>query len=435
MTVLSRRDFARYLAISGSATLLPSRAFGQSEFSLEALGLSAEPLPPTPLVPDEQYWKAVRARFLVPKEVGFLNAANLCPMSLPVIEAIEKNTRAYETNPSPEAKTALIHVREEARQMLADALRVTPEELVLTRNTTEGNNFVSSGLTLGAGDEVVVCSDNHPSNLNAWKQKATRFGFSVVTVEPPVAHPGTAGYVELFTKAFTPRTKVLAINVVSSNSGDLLPVAELCRAARDHNVLSLLDGAQAFGVLDLNLREIAPDFFTGSMHKWLCGPKEKGILFIAKDVQGRIAPTIYGVYAGAVGVSRNFEGEGQRDDAAMAAVVEALKFQATIGRATIEQRARALSAHAMTELSKLDGVHLWTDPTPDRYAAIVVFKPGSLDPRKLYDALSQRDKIVTTVRGANGINPGLRISPHFFNTMDEVDRFVGAVGGYLKTGV
>jgi len=435
MPSLSRRDFARYLAVSGSASLIPGRAFAESGFSLEAMGLNPAPLPRTPLVPDEKFWREVRARFLVPPDVGFFNAANLCPMSLPVVEAIERNMRGYEANPSPEAKTALIHVREDARAILAEALRVTPEEIVLTRNTTEGNNFVSSGLTLGRGDEVVVSSDNHPSNLNAWKQKAARFGFTVVSVDPPVAHPGTASYVESFTKAFTPRTKVLAINVVSSNSGDLLPVAELCRVARERGVLSLLDGAQAFGMMDLNLREIAPDFFTGSMHKWPCGPKEKGILFINKVAQDRIVPTIYGVYPGAVGVSRTFEGEGQRDDAAMAAVVEALKFQAGIGRTVIEQRSRALSARLMTELAKLDGVHLYTDPAPDRSAALVIFKPGTLDPRKLGDALSKREKFVTTVRPGNGLNPGLRISPHFYNTMDEVDRFVGAIRGYLKTGV
>ena len=105
-------------------------------------------------------------------------------------------------------------------------------------------------------------------------------------------------------------------------------------------MLSLVDSAQAFGVLDVNLSEIKPDFFTGSMHKWPCGPKEKGVLFVNRAVQDRIAPSIYGVYGGAVGISRTFEAEGQRDDAAMAAVVEALKFQADIGRAAIEKRVR-----------------------------------------------------------------------------------------------
>lgn len=437
MTQLSRRDFARYLALSGTATLLPTRAFAESGISPAAFELARQPLhrPPMGKEPDEKYWRDVRARFLVPNDVAFLNAANLCPMSLPVIEAIEKNTRGYEVNPSPEVRSKLLHAREDARALLAEALRVTPEEIVLTRNTTEGNNFVSSGLTLGAGDEVIVSSDNHPSNLNAWRQKGTRFGFTVVVVPPPAAHPGTAGYVDLFAKAFTPRTKVLAVTYVSSNSGDMLPVADLCRFARERGVLSLVDSAQAFGVLDVNLGEIKPDFFTGSMHKWLCGPKEKGILYVNKAVQDRIAPTIYGVYGGAVGIARTFEAEGQRDDASMAAVVEALKFQGTIGRAAVEKRVRQLAARLMTELPKLDGVRLWTDPSPDRSAGIVIFKPGALDPKKLGDMLTEKERIVVTVRGATGTNPGLRVAPNFFNTMEDVDRFVGTVGRYMKTGV
>ena len=433
MTSISRRDFARFVALSGTATLLPTRAFADQE-ALEALGFSDRPLPPTPAEPDEKFWRDVRSRFLIPRDLAFLNAANLCPMSLPVIEAIEKNTRDYEIDPSPEVRSVLLHAREGARKLLADALRVTADELVLTRNTTEGNNFVSSGLTLGAGDEVVVSADNHPSNLAAWRQKAARFGFSVVTVPTPARHPGADGYVDSFVKVFTPRTKVLAVTYVSSNSGDVLPVAALCRAAREHGVLSLVDGAQAFGVIDVNLADVKPDFFTGSMHKWPCGPKEKGVLYVNKTVQDRLAPTIYGVYGGASGISRTFEAEGQRDDASIAAVVTALEFQGAIGRDVIERRARSLAQHLMRELQKVEGVQLWTDPSPDRSAQIVIFKPGSLDPRKLGDALT-KERIVVTVRGANGSNPGLRASPHFYNTMDDIDRFVGTIGKYLRTGV
>ena len=71
----------------------------------------------------------------------------------------------------------------------------------------------------------------------------------------------------------------------------------------------------------------------------------------------------------------------------------------------------------------------------DRSAAIVIFKPGALDPRKLGDALSEKERIVVTVRGATGSNPGLRASPHMYNTMDDLDRFIATIGKYLKTGV
>jgi selenocysteine lyase/cysteine desulfurase len=437
MTALSRRDFARLLALSGSAALLPAPAIAKRAdvFGDWASDVTNAPLPPAPAEPDEAYWQAVRARFLVPRDLNFLNAANLCPASLPAIEALEKHMRAYEASPTPEVRSELMaRGREESRKLLAAALRVTPEEIVITRNTSEGNNFVSSGLDLHAGDEVVVWADNHPSNLNAWRTKAQRFGFTVVTVPVVTPHPGTAGYVELFTKAFTPRTKLVAITHVSSNSGDLLPAAEICAAARARGVLSLVDGAQAFGVLDLDLGAMRPDFYTGSMHKWPCGPKEKGLLYVNQAVQDRMHPSVIGVYGGQVGISRTFEATGQRDDAAIAAVTDALTFQGSIGRGVIEKRARQLAQALMDGLKKLKGVTLWTDPDPAHSAAIVIFQPGALDVRKLGTALTEKERIVCTTRTGQQ-TPGLRMSPHFYNTMDEIDRAVGAIKKYLASGV
>jgi selenocysteine lyase/cysteine desulfurase len=437
MSTVTRRDFTRLLALSGTAAWFPTAAFDRSRPSLgpDDFDVTNAPLPQTPAQPDERFWRDVRARFLVPRDLAFLNAANLCPASLPAIEAHEKNLRVYEASPSPDVRSGLMaRGKEESRKLLADALRVTPEEVVITRNTTESNNFVSSGVDLKPGDEVVVWADNHPSNLNAWRTKAQRFGFTVVTVPIVPSHPGTAGYVDLFTKAFTPRTKLVAVTHVSSNSGDLLPVAEICAAARDRGILSLVDGAQAFGVLDLDLSVIKPDFYTGSMHKWPCGPKEKGLLVISRAVQDRIHPSVVGVYGGQVGISRTFETHGQRDDASVAALTEAIKFQGSIGRAVIEQRSRHLARALMDGLRKLNGVKLWTDPDPARSAAIVIFQPGTLDVRRLGTALAEKERIVVTTRTGQQW-PGLRIAPHFYNTMDDVDRSVAAIRKYLASGV
>jgi selenocysteine lyase/cysteine desulfurase len=129
----SRRDFGRLLALSGAAAFAPASAFA---------AITNAPLPQTPDAPTEAYWRDVRARFLVPPGLAFLNAANLCPTSLPVVEVLERKTREYEANPSPAVRSGLMREREEARTLLAEALRVTPEEVVNTRHTTEGNNSV-----------------------------------------------------------------------------------------------------------------------------------------------------------------------------------------------------------------------------------------------------------------------------------------------------
>lgn len=433
MTALNRRDFARLLTFSGSAALLPGTFLNHSQLVRE-LGLVEGPLPATPSEPDEKFWKEVRARFLMPPDLAFINAANLCPTSLPVVEALEKNTRYLDANPSSASRAKLTEGREEARRLVAQSLRVTPEEIVITRNTSEANNLVSSGLALSANDEVIVFADNHPSNLNAWREKAKRFGFTVVEVAVTNPHPGPAAYVDAFSKAITPRTRVLAVTHVTNTIGDLLPVADLCRVARARGVFTLVDGAQSFGVFDVNLGEMRPHFYTGSVHKWPCGPKEMGLLYINREAHDRIAPSIVSLYGGAVGISRTHEAFGQRDEAALATLAAAVKFQDEIGRAAIEKRARQLATHLATGLQRINGVTLWTNPDPVRSGAIMVFKPAALDPRRLVSALYEKERIVCAVAGGNS-RPGVRLAPHFYNTMDEMDRAVTAIRKYVETGL
>jgi isopenicillin-N epimerase len=424
VTHVSRRDFTRFLALSGSVAMWPN---------LPDILVAGSP-PCAPAEPDEKYWQDLRTRFLLPKDLAFLNAANLCPTSLPVVEALERNTRYLEGNPSAASRAKLSEGREESRRLVAQALRVTPEEIVITRNTSEANNLVSSGLTLSADDEVLVFADNHPSNLNAWREKAKRFGFAIVEVPRRTPHPGPDAYVDAFSLAMTPRTRVMAVTHVTNTIGDMLPTAALCRLARDRGVLSLVDGAQSFGVLDVNLAEMRPDFYSGSAHKWPCGPKETGVLYINRDVHDRIAPSVVSLYGGAVGISRTLEAFGQRDEAALATLAAAMRFQNDIGRAAIEKRARQLTTRLATELQRINGVTLVTDMDPARSAAIVVFKPGSADLRKLATVLYEKERIVGSPSG--GANPiGLRFSPHFYNTIDEIDRSVAAVKKHMAAGV
>jgi selenocysteine lyase/cysteine desulfurase len=262
--------------------------------------------------------------------------------------------------------------------------------------------------------------------------KAKRFGFTVTSVAQLTPHPGTEYYVDAFRKAITSRTRVVAVTHVSSNDGALFPVNEICALAREVGALTLVDGAQSFGVLDVDLSAMKPDFYTGSSHKWPCGPKEIGVLFVSQAVQDRLMPSVISLYAGTVGASKTLEAYGQRDDAALASFSAALKFQDDIGRDVIERRSRDLARHLMNALQTIDGVTLYT--VPEHSAAIVVFKPGSLDPRKLGATLLEKDRIVCTTR-AGMDRPGLRFSPHFYNTMDEVDRSVAAIKRYTMTGV
>ena len=422
---LSRRQFAGRLGIAGVGALL-ARAAGTAP--------RPQAVTSAPAGASEGYWLSVRAHFLMPADLGVMNAANLCPSPAPVIDALVAATRDMDRDPSFPNRVKMGEGKEATRKLLAEFLRVTPEEIVLARNTSEASNLVSSGLDLKAGDEVLLFSDNHPSNLEAWKIKAKRFGYTVRVVDQVNPHPGAEYYLDAFTREMNDRTKVLGFTHLTSTVGDLFPAKELCRRARERGVLTLVDGAQSLGLMEVDLADMQPDFYASSGHKWPCGPKEVGVLYVNKAVQSRIWPSIVSAYPGAVGLSKTFESFGQRDEPAIMAFGEALRFQTRLGRAAIHARARELAQELIAGLRAIDGVKLWTHPDPARSSAIVSFQPGSLDVAKLSAALYEKDRIAGAPRmGAD--RGGLRFSPHFYNTHAEVDRALAAVQRYMKSGV
>lgn len=424
---VSRRNFAKLFAVGGSAALLADPVFARE------MAASGDILPAGPSA-GEPFWKSVREQFVMPPDLAVMNAANLCPASRPAAEALSRESKSVDTDPSPTNRARLMPEKEATRVALAEFLRMTPDEIIITRNTSESNNMVSNGLDLKAGDEVLLHEDNHPSNLVAWQQKAKRFGFSVVVVPQKNPHPGAGYYVEAFTKAVTPRTKVMSVTHLTSTVGDLMPAKELAALARSRGILFLLDGAQSFGLLDVNLADIQPDFYSGSSHKWPCGARECGVLYVNKSAQAKLWPSVYSAYPGAVGFSKTFESFGQRDEATMIAMHEALTFQTKVGRAAIEQRARDLTTQLMAGLAKIPGITNWTSPAAERRVAVVSFVPGTLDANTLATALYTNDRIGITTRGGKD-RPGIRVSPHFYNSPAEVDKFVSAVAKYMKSGV
>jgi selenocysteine lyase/cysteine desulfurase len=213
---------------------------------------------------------------------------------------------------------------------------------------------------------------------------------------------------------------------VTNTIGDRLPVEELCRIARERGVLTVVDGAQTFGALDVNVRTLGADFYTGSAHKWPCGPKETGVLFVHNAIHDRIHPSLVSLYPGAVGISRTLEGFGQRDEAALATLGAAIGLQNDIGRAAIEARVYQLVQRLATGLRTIEGVSLRTNTDPGLSAGIVVFKPGSLEPRRVVTALYDRYRIACASAGGAS-RPGVRFSPHFYNTLDEMDRVIDSV--------
>jgi selenocysteine lyase/cysteine desulfurase len=421
---VNRRDLARLFALGGSAAL-----FSHPRFE----GFRPAPLSARSLRPGAVDWAEVRNQFLMPPEVSVMNAANLCPSPARVIETLVEYTERLDSRPFPSFRSEIGSAKERTRELLAGFLRVTPEEILITRNTSEANNWVSNGLDLGPDDEVLIFSDNHPSNNQAWKAKGERFGYTVREVEQVTPHPGFQYYLEAFEGAITPNTRVIAFMHQSNIAGELFPAKELCALAHERGIISLIDGAQSFGLLDVDLSDIQPDFFSGSAHKWPCGPKETGVLYVNARVQDRLWPSSYSAYSGRTGISRTHEGLGQRDTPALHTFGTQIEFLQSIGMAEIEARSRALATQLLEGLNEIDGVHMWTPPQPELRGAVVTFRPGDLDASQVLAALEE-DGIVAASRGGSS-RGGIRFSPHFYNMEEDIERGIAAIARYVRQGL
>ena len=404
----SRRDFFR------AAVALPA---SWTAFS-EALRAAAS---------DESYWRMVQRQFPLQDDLIYLNAANVCPASRPVMDRHLAFLRDFHANPSFQNRDKYVEMRESLRAKAARMLRVSADEVAVTRNTSEGSNIIVKGVDLKPGDEVIVTSHNHPSNLDSWKVRARRDGFTIK--EAPVSVPARSaeelhGVIE---KAVTPRTKVIAITHLTSTTGIMYPAREIAELARRRGIWMHLDGAQTFGAFDVDLRDIGPDSYSTSAHKWLMGPLEAGLLYVRAERIAQLWPSIVTAgWAENLKGARKFEVFGQRDDPRVAALESSIDFVGLIGMPTVEARVRGLATHAKIKLSSLANVELKTNMEPALSGGVVKFRLRNLPTKRAYDTLWERQRISIAMT-ASGESEGLRFSPHIYNSFDQIDRVVDAV--------
>lgn len=366
------------------------------------------------------YWQVVRSQFSFREDRVPMNAANLCPTPAPVAGRVEELTRDVDVDCSFQNRDKFSALLDQARSTIAAQLGASPDEIALVRNTSEANNTISNGIPLSDGDEIVLWEENHPTNNVAWDVRAKRFGYRVTKVQLPANPQSIDDLIGPFEKAFSPRTKVLALTHVSSGSGIRLPAKELAQVAHRRGIHVHLDGAQSWGAMRINLKDLDCDTYSSSAHKWYCGPREVGLLYVRDSKIAGIWPQVVAPGWGNTAETvlkgaRKFESMGQRDDAALAGVGAAAEFHNTIGVDRIDERVVALA----TELKGLlieAGVKLTTPVSPALSSGVVIFPVPAANRGKLLDAMYNEYGIAGSTSG------GFRLSPHFYNTSEHVKR-------------
>jgi selenocysteine lyase/cysteine desulfurase len=355
-----------------------------------------------------------------------MNAANLCPMPTAVSQAVERYGRELDRDMSHVSRGRIEALKEEARSRLARQLGVSADELAIVRNTSEANNIIVQGLPLNAGDEILLWDQNHPSNGVAWDVQAARHGCTVRRLAVPGNIRSIDEAVDLFTNATAADTRVVSFTHISNVSGLRLPAREICAALKKKgDVYIHVDGAQTWGICNVDLRQLGCDSFSASAHKWFMGPREVGLLYVRQPHIERIWPNCVSVpwgsdVAPSVAGARKFETFGQRDDASIAALGDSVAFHETHTPAAIEDRAVALAQRLRDGLADLEV--LFASPLrADFRSNVVILAAPSENGGMLVEHMLREAGIIVAAVG------GLRLTPHVYNTEKHIDRAIAAV--------
>src|SRR6516164_4399839 len=192
-------------------------------------------------------WQLIRRQFPLEDGLIYLNAANVCPASRPVLDRYAALLRDFQADPSFQNREKYRPLRESVRTKVARLLGVAADEVAITRNTSEGSNLVVRGIDLKPGDEVVITDHNHPSNNDSWKLRARREGLVVKSVPVRVPARSADDLIAGIERAITPRTRVIAITHLTSTTGIRYPIKPIAELARRRDIFLHVDGAQTFG--------------------------------------------------------------------------------------------------------------------------------------------------------------------------------------------
>ena len=410
---LSRRDALRNLAYSTALFGLPAAS----------LAGPSKSLPPASLADSDadDYWQRIRAeQFLMPEERAFLNTGSLGVTPRPVIESVKNYLD----------KAAALHIDEgyprwgyetleEERATLAEFVGTSKDELAIVHNATEAMSIIIGGMPLEPGDEVLITDQEHPSGRDPWRVRELKGEITLRTVDLPLPPEDPQQLVDTIVSAMTPRTRVVSFSGIMSPTGLLMPIREICDAARARGIVSVVDGAHMTGQVDYAIDDMGCDYIAGSPHKWLFAPAGSGLWYIREERLDIHYPVIatanwdnHSMKAG------RFMRFGTNNRAIIEGMMAGLAFAKAIGPDKIYARIHELAKETYARAADVDYLHLLTPEDDSMYGSLVTFRIELPEAKlaKLWQLCD--DRLIWTTG-----NPQLRMSTHIHTRRQDLDLF------------
>jgi len=376
-----------------------------------------------PLSTSDKDWKSIRSHFIIDKNISYMNNASLGMPPLSVVQSINKGYQSISKEPLHGKHDLQNHISEFVIPQLANTFGVGSKEIVLTRNASEALDIQAHSINLERGDEILISSQEHPAGLRPWLVRQKNDGIKLKKVFIPSPLISVSDTLSRISDAITSKTKAISFCHVT-RGGHLYPVKEIVKMAKNRNLLTLIDGAQAAGQFPINLKEIGCDAYSVSLHKWILAPAGTGFLYINNEAKERVTSPF--VHENEPELS-GFNPPGTKDFPVRAAIGTALDYINSIGLLKIEKRCRSLSNYLKAGLSKIDSITILSSPNDHLSApGSTIFEKKGLD---AYESVPMMENLISThidehVRDGHN---AIRVSTHIYNTKQQIDRLLEAL--------
>ncbi len=377
------------------------------------------------LASDENYWREIQQAFRVNPD--FINLENgfYSLMAEPVTAAQTESLKMINANHSFYMRRQYHEDRERILNQVAQLAGCSPEELILCRNTTEALDTVIMGLKMQPGDEALMTEQDYDSMLQCFAMRARRFGSVNKIIKLPFHPQSDEEIVAAYEAAITPQTKVILVTHLINTTGQVLPVRKIADMAHANGIEIISDSAHAFAHVDFKIPDLDCDYLGASLHKWLGAPLGTGILYMKKEKIDKVWP-LFGDDTYEDTDIRKFGHIGTIPCHNDQAVADAIAFHHTIGGPKKEARLRYLASYWIDKVKDTPKIVINTPAQPSRYCAIANVGIEGMDSEKLADSLFENYNIFTVAKDVGEIK-GVRVTPHLYNSLDDLDQLVTAL--------
>jgi selenocysteine lyase/cysteine desulfurase len=372
-------------------------------------------------------WNAIRTEFPVTRKWAFLDHAAVAPLTAPAQQAMAAWAADLTENGHVNERAWNERV-EDVRRLAGRLLNADPLDIAFVKNTSEGIGIVAEGFPWKSGDNMITATEEYPANVYPWMNLANR-GVEVRLVQSRDSRI----WLDDIVKAIDDRTRIVSLSMIEFASGfrnDLDAIGGLCR---QRDVYFFVDAIQGLGVFPIDVRQTPIDFLAADGHKWLLGPEGAGIFYVRRELIDLLHPV--GIGWNSVINSRDFSRidfrlkphagrweSGSLNVAGIAALGASMALLLEIGIDKVAARVLELTDHLCAR-AEAAGLTVYSSRQTSDKSGIVSLIPASGEVRGLVRRCREQGIVINQRAGR------LRVSPHCYNTTDELDRTLEALKG------